>query len=117
MKEAVAGIERITMPPASLFTGFSIGREPLSITDLLSNEAASLALEAVWSDLRGMVTGTALGRRIAEIAVAENDHVEPGQLLFRIAPVSYRQAHTAIGGPVMLTRSWRPERALIEFGP
>ncbi|OYU34814.1 DUF2493 domain-containing protein [Novosphingobium sp. PASSN1] len=41
-------------------SGFSIGPAPLSMTDFPSSEAASQTLEAVWSDLFAMVTGTAL---------------------------------------------------------
>jgi len=41
-------------------SGFSIGPAPLSTTDFPSSEAASQTLEAVWSDLFALVTGTAL---------------------------------------------------------
>jgi hypothetical protein len=41
-------------------SGFSIGPAPVSITDFPSREASQQTLEAVWSDLFALVTGTAL---------------------------------------------------------
>lgn len=40
--------------------GFSIGPAPVSSSDFPSSDAVAQTLEAVWSDLFAMVSGTAL---------------------------------------------------------
>jgi len=49
----------------------------------------------------------AVGGRIVEIKVAENDRVTPGQLLFRIDPVPYQQAVAQARADLALARASR----------
>ena len=51
-------------------SGFSIGPAPVSTNDFPVHEAVVQTLEAVWSDLFAMVSGTALELSLIHISLA-----------------------------------------------